>query len=150
MTYNRQLIPIAALIAAIALGAYFANTLDAQAPTVIGDFSNATVAEVRDSQGQVVLRGQFETMEDDDDDLERKATPAPAGSDTDAAGEAEVETSKGSPAEQEIEFSLRNVEPGTAFTFVIDGQDVGHATADTRGRAEIEIRAALSSGSGSR
>jgi hypothetical protein len=68
-----------------------------------------------------------------------------SGSDTDAAGEAEVETSKDTPAQQEIEFSIRNLEPGAVYTFVIDGQDVGTATADQRGRAELEVESLASS-----
>jgi hypothetical protein len=50
-----------------------------------------------------------------------------------------VETSTATPSEQEIEFSIRNVEPGLTYTFVIDGQDVGTATADRRGRAELDV-----------
>jgi hypothetical protein len=59
-----------------------------------------------------------------DDEIERKATLEPAGADTDAAGEAEVEFAKAAPASQEVEFSVRNVEPGVTFTFAIDGTDV--------------------------
>lgn len=139
MTDKRQFIPLAGLIATIAVAIYMVAQLDAQTPTLKGNFSNAAVAEVRDSQGQVVLRGQFAAVEEDDDDIERKATLQPSGSDTDAAGEAEVETSTATPSEQEIEFSIRNVEPGMTYTFVIDGQDVGAATADQRGRAELEV-----------
>jgi hypothetical protein len=139
MTDKRQLIPLAGLIATIAVAIYMVAQLDAQAPALTGNFSNAAIAEVRDSQGQVILRGQFADSEEDNDGVERKATLTPAGHDTDAAGEAEVETSRGNPAQQEIEFSIRNVEPGALFTFAIDDQDVGSATADDRGRAELEI-----------
>ena len=104
-----------------------------------GDFTNAALAEVRDAQGQVILSGQFQLVEEDDDDVERKAVLAPTGVDADAAGEAEVEFSKDAPANQEVEFSIRNVSPNAAFTFVIDGVDVATATADSRGRAEVEL-----------
>ena len=139
MTDKRQLIAIAGLIATIAMAIYMVAQLDAQAPALTGNFSSAAVAEVRDSQGQVILRGQFAVVDEADDDIERKATLQPSGSDTDAAGEAEVETSTANPSEQEIEFTIRNVEPGMTFTCVIDGQDVGTATADRRGRAELEV-----------
>jgi hypothetical protein len=139
MTDKRQLIPLAGLIATIALAIYMVAQLEAQTPALAGNFSNAAIAEVRDAQGQVILRGQFAAVEEDDDDVERKATLTPSGGDSDAAGEAEVETSRGTPAQQEIEFSIRNVEPGAVYTFAIDGQDVGTATADRRGRAELEI-----------
>lgn len=144
MTDKRQLIPIAGLIAIVAVAMYMVAQLDAQTP-VKGNFSNAVIAEVRDSQAQVILRGGFEAVEEDDDDIERKATLVPSGSDTDAAGEAEVETTNDTPAQQEIEFSIRNVEPGAVYTFVIDGQDVGTATADQRGRAELEVESLASS-----
>jgi hypothetical protein len=145
MTDKRQLIPLAGLIATIAVAMYMVARLDAQAPALTGNFSNAAVAEVRDSQGQVILRGQFAAVEEDDDDMERKAALTPSGRDTDASGEAEVETSREPPSQQEIEFSIRNVEPGAVYTFVIDGNDVGSATADPRGRAEFEVESVSSS-----
>ena len=43
------------------------------------------------------------------------------------------------PSTQEIEFSVRGLQAGAVFTFVIDGQEVATATADRRGRAEVEI-----------
>ena len=136
---TRQMIPVAGLFATVAVAAYMVVQLRAQATSPTGDFSNAAVAEVRDAQGQVVLRGQFVQIEEDDDDTERKATLEPTGVDADATGTAEVEFSKTAPADQEIEFSIRNVQPGAAFTFVIDGKDVAMATADGRGRAEVEL-----------
>ena len=145
MTDKRQLIPLAGLIATIAVAMYMVAKLDAQAPALTGNFSMAAVAEVRDSQGQVILRGQFAAVEEDDDDMERKAALTPSGRDTDASGEAEVETSRETPSQQEIEFSIRNVEPGAVYTFVIDGNDVGSATADQRGRAEFEVESVSSS-----
>jgi hypothetical protein len=145
MTDKRQLIPIAGLIATIAVAMYMVARLDAQAPALTANFSTAAVAEVRDSQGQIILRGQFAAVEEDDDDIERKAALTPSGGDTDASGEAEVETSRETPSQQEIEFSIRNVEPGVVYTFVIDGNEVGSATADQRGRAELEIESISSS-----
>ena len=40
---------------------------------------------------------------------------------------------------QEIEFSVRNLAPGTSVTFLIDGQAIGQASVDRRGRAELEV-----------
>ena len=64
----------------------------------------------------------------------------PTGVDADATGEAEVEFSKDAPADQEVEFSVRNVSAGAVLTFVIDGTDVATARADRRGRAEVRAR----------
>jgi hypothetical protein len=63
----------------------------------------------------------------------------PTGTDTDAAGEAEVEFTKTRPVRQEIEYSVRNLQPGTTLTFLIDGQAITQATTDSRGRAEVEV-----------
>jgi hypothetical protein len=134
MNFRRQWIPGIGLLVTVAVASYMVVQLQAQT----ADYSNAAFAEVRDPQGQIVLRGQFLAV-DDDDDIERKATLAQTGVDTDATGEAEVEYAKETPTLQEVEFSVRNVQPGATFTFVIDGQDVGTATADRRGRAEMEI-----------
>ena len=69
-----------------------------------------------------MLQGQFVAADEDDDDIERKAVLKPTGIVANAAGEAEVEFAKSAPAEQEIEFSVSGLQPGAAFTFVIDGR----------------------------
>ena len=135
MSFTRQWIPGVGLIATVAAAGYMVVSVYAQA----ADYSKAAFIEVRDAQAQVILRGQFMAVEEDDDDVERKATLAPTGADQDAAGEAEVEYAKATPTVQEVEFSIRNVQPGGTFTFVVDGQDVATATADGRGRAEVEL-----------
>lgn len=140
MKDKRQMIPIAGLLATMAAAAYMVVQLNGQAATpVTGNFTNAAAAEVKDAQGRVVLQGPFAAVEEEDDDVERKATLKPTGVDADAAGEAEVEFAKGAPADQEIEFSVTGLQPGGTFTFAIDGQDVGTATADKNGEAEIEL-----------
>ena len=139
MSNKRQLIPAAGLLGTIAIAVYMVIQLNAQTSTPAHDYRNATMAEVRDAQGQVVLRGQFVQSDEQDDDIERKATLEPTGVDGDAAGEAEVEFSTGTPAEQELEFSIRNVQPGAVFVFAIDGHEVTTATADRRGRVELEL-----------
>ena len=138
MKDKRQAIPILGLLATLAGAVYMVVQLNAQErPT--GDFTNAATAEVRDAQGQAVLRGQFVLAEEEDDDIERRAKLEPTGIDADAAGDAEVEFSKAAAAKQEIEFSVRNLQAGAALTFVIDGIEVATATADRRGRADVEI-----------
>lgn len=139
MTGKRQWIPAAGLVVIAAVSIYMVAQLRAQ--TVTGDFSNAAVAEVREAQGQIILRGQFVAEPDDadDDDVERKAVLQPTGIDVDASGVAEVEIDKSTPARQEIELTLENVTPGAVFTLVIDGREVATATANAKGRGEIEV-----------
>jgi hypothetical protein len=136
---KRQMIPVVGFLATAGASVYMVAQLSGQAATATGDFTNAAVAEVRDAQGQALLSGQFQVAEEDDDDIERKAVLAATGADADATGEAEVEFSKDAPATQEVEFSIRNVSPNAAFTFVIDGTAVATATADARGRADVEL-----------
>lgn len=139
MSDNRQIIPAAGLLATVAAAVYMVVQLGAQTTSPTGDFTNATLAEVRDAHGQTILSGPFQLVDEEDDDVERKAALAPTGVDADATGEAEIEFSGTAPAEQELEFSVRNVAAGAVLTFVIDGTDVGTATADSAGRAEVEL-----------
>jgi hypothetical protein len=140
MSNTRQIIPIAGLAGTLALAVYMVTQLHAQTMVPAADFTNAAIAEVQDSQGQIVLRGQFAVAdEQDDDDVQRTAALQPAGPDTDAAGEAEVEFAKSAPTQQEVEFSVRNLAAGTSVTFLIDGQVIGQALVDRRGRAELEV-----------
>lgn len=150
MKEKRQLIPAAALVATIALTGYMVVQLNGQTAPQPGNFTSAAVAEVRNAQGLVILSGQFRVADEDDKDIERKAVLAPTDGDADATGKAEVEFDKGTPTEQEVEFSVRNVPAGAALTFVIDGTEVGGATADARGRAEIDIRVPMSGSAASR
>jgi hypothetical protein len=138
MRSNSQWIPLGGLFATIVVSVYMVVQLDAQTPPT-ADFRNAAVVEVRNAQGQVVLEGRFAAPVEEDGGLERRATLAPTGVDADAAGEAEVEFAKTAPTEQEVEFSVKNLPAGAAFTFVVDGGEVATATTDRRGRAEVEL-----------
>lgn len=147
MSDKRQWIPLGGLLATMAIVVYTVMQIHAQETGAItGDFTNAAVAEVRDAKGQVVLRGDFAPVEESDDDIERKAVLASTGIDPDAVGEAEVEFSKASPIEQEIEFEVTNIEPGSRVTFAIDGRDIATVTADKKGVAEFEGDIRMSGG----
>jgi hypothetical protein len=135
----RRTISVVGLVATLVASAHMVVQLEAQQGTLTGDFRNATTAEVRDAQGQVILRGQFAAAEVQDDETERLATLTPTGVDADGAGEAEVEFTTAMPTEQEVEFSVRNLQAGAVVTFVIDGVNVASATVDQRGRAEVEL-----------
>ena len=139
MGNTRQLIPAAGLLATLAGATYMVVQLHAQTTAASGDFTQATTAEVRDAQGAILLRGQFVVDQEEDDDAERRATLQPTGVDPDAAGEAEVEFGRATPAKQEVEFSVRNLQPDSTLTFVIDGTEVGTATVGRGGRAELEV-----------
>jgi hypothetical protein len=111
-----------------------------QAAPITGDFRNAAVAEVHDTQGYVLLRGTFAPVESDDEgEVERLATMTPAAPEVKASGEAEVEYETNAPSEQEVELTLTGVTAGAEINFVIDGQRVATAKADQRGRVSIEV-----------
>ena len=139
MRDKRHVIPAGGFLATVAFAVYMVTQLNGQGPAPQANFTNATIAEVRDAQGQLVLRGQFALADEQDDDVERKAVLEPTGVDADAAGEAEIEFAKAAPATQEVEFSVRNLQAGVVFTFVIEGIDVATATSDRQGRAEVEF-----------
>ena len=139
MTMTRQWIPIGGLLATIAAGSYGVVHLHGQAQAPTADFTKASAVQVKNAQGQIVLQGEFQAAVEEDGGLERRAVLAPTGVDADAAGEAEVEFAKSGATRQEVEFAVRNVEPGVIFTFVIDGIDVASATSTQRGRAEVEL-----------
>ena len=140
MSNSRQIVPAAGLVGTAAFAVYMVTQLHAQTKVPATDFMNAATAEVQDAQGRVVLSGQFAVADDrDDDEIERTAALLPTGTDTDASGEAEIEFANIAPTQQEIEFSVRNLAAGTSVTFLIDGQVIGQALVDRRGRAELEV-----------
>jgi hypothetical protein len=139
MGTKRQWIPAGGLLATVAAASYAVVQLSAQAQPPTGDFTKASTAFVRDAQGQTVLQGRFMSPVEEDGDLELRATLAPAGSDADAAGEAEVEFTRTGTTMQEVEFSVRNLQPDTNFVFAIDGTDVASTKTDRRGRADVEL-----------
>jgi hypothetical protein len=106
---------------------------------VNGDFRNAAVAEVQDTNGRVLLQGTFAPADADNGEVERAATLAPASGDVKGSGEAEVEYAEANPAEQEVEFSAAGLQADSEVVFLIDGHRVGSAKVDGRGRVELEL-----------
>lgn len=137
MKVSYQSLPMIGLLFTMAAAVYMVVLVNAQ-ERMAGDFTTAVTAEVRDGQGQIVLRGEFSAAAEDDDEVERRASLAPTGVDADAAGEAEVEFDKARPVSQEVEFTGRNLQPGAAYALLIDGREIGSVTADARGRASGE------------
>ena len=109
-----------------------------------GDFRNAAIAEIRDSQGAVLLRGNFAPAPGDEDEVERLATLTATEHGGAASGKAEIEYRKDSAMTQEVEFEVTQAPPHAVLTLVIDGTAVVNATADQKGRAEAEVDVAIS------
>jgi hypothetical protein len=106
------------------------------------DFRNAVTAEIRNAQGEIVLRGTLMLVEEEDDDIERKAALA-ATTGGEVMGEAEVEFATEMPADQEVEFTARGLVAGATYTLVVDGREVETLAADPRGRIAIELEVPL-------
>src|SRR5687767_9475453 len=150
MTNKVQVIPVVGLLCTVAVAGYMVAQLNGQSTAPTGDYTNASVAEVRDAQGRIVLRGQFAVAEEEDDDIERKAALEQTGVDADAAGEADGEFVKAAPSVQVVEFVDRNLQPGVRFIFPIDVHVVSSSTADLRVTAEVEVEVRLPGASASR
>jgi len=118
-----------------------AQSNEASLPEDIGDLSNATTLEVKDSTGTVVLRGHFVDAPEDDDDLERKATLT--GNTATITGTAEIEVSRtNNLLDQEVEVSVSNLAPNTAYTVFVDAKQVGTFQTNKSGKAEMELTTA--------
>jgi hypothetical protein len=142
MLSARRAGPVAVIVAITAVTGYVVARY-AQEPAVQrGDFRNAATAEIRDSQGEIVLRGTFVLVEEEDDDIERKAALA-ATTGGEVMGEAEVEFATELPADQEVEFAARGLVAGATYTLVVDGRELATVAADPRGRIAIELEVPL-------
>jgi hypothetical protein len=143
MLSARKAVPVAVIVAITAVTGYVVAYFNAQEPTIQrADFRNAVTAEIRDSQGEIVLRGTFVLVEEEDDDIERKAALA-ATTGGAVMGEAEVEFATELPADQEVEFTARGLVAGATYTLVVDGREVATVAADPRGRIAIELEVPL-------
>jgi hypothetical protein len=135
----------------MAIAAYMVVRMQGQTSTLTADFTSAAVAEVRDAQGQVLLRGTFALTDEADDDIERRAILAPeSGTASGGRGEAEVEISRNDRAKQEVEFSVENMPRSATLSFSIDGIQVATGMTDDQGRAEIELDVAMPSAAAAR
>jgi hypothetical protein len=120
-----------------------AQSSEASLPEDVGDLSNATTVEVKDSTGTVVLRGHFVDSPEDDDDVERKATLTRSGTTANATGEAEIEVSRNNNRlDQEVEVSVSNLAPDATYTVFVDAKQLGTFQTNKNGKAEMELTTA--------
>ena len=120
-----------------------AQSNEASLPEDVGDLSNATTVEVKDSTGTVILRGHFVDSPEDDDDVERKATLTGSGTTAKATGVAEIEVSRtNNRLDQEVEVSVSNLAPGATYTVFVDAKRLGTLQTNKNGKAEMELTTA--------
>lgn len=138
MSFRYQAIPVAGLLGTMAVAVYMVVQLSARERVVTGDLSAAAIAEVHDARGQVLLRGELApASEAGSTAVARTARLVPPDSDGDAVGD--VELTVASPEVQDLELSVRHLEPGLRITLVIDGQEVATTATDRRGRADLRV-----------
>ena len=63
MMDKRQIIPAAGLLATVVAAVYMVVQLNGQTAQPTADLTNAALAEVRNAQGQAILSGQFQLVE---------------------------------------------------------------------------------------
>ena len=144
MTKGRRLVFLLAALVAVGGAAFgLADAAEAQSfalPADVGDLSNASTIEVKDSAATVVLLGRFVEQPEDDDDVERKAELQGSGATASATGAAEVEVSRnGNELDQEVELSVTNLTPAATYAIVVDGKQLASFQANKEGKAEIEL-----------
>lgn len=133
------------VVAALALGGtVFATSelLEQRDLRVSGDFRNAAVAELRDDQGNALMRGTFTvTSKDNSKDSEREAKLAPIDGNSKATGSVEVEYENATPDVQEVELKVQGLTPDAQVTLMIDTTQVAIVKADRKGKIDQEIQA---------
>ena len=143
MARLKRRLPIIGLII-VCLGAAYTVAQSVPAattiPAAIGDLATAVQAEVRASDGRVVLAGQFGEATLDGRETERSATlTATAGST--AKGSAEIElVARDGKVERELELEAEGLSPNTSYTFVVDQQTAATFTTDAQGAVELELK----------
>jgi len=143
---TRMIVLLVAMVATVGMasawiqGTIVAQSSEASLPVDVGDLSNASTVEVKDSTGAVALRGHFVESPEEDDDVERKATLAGSGTTAASKGEAEIEVSRNNNRlVQDVEVSVSNLAAGATYTVFIDAKQVGTFTTNKNGKAEMEL-----------
>ena len=133
----------AALAALLACGAAVNLWAAPRAAAVIAlaDLSGATLVEIRDDRGAVVLSGEFRSRVDALGNTEKDADLG------DRQGHAvigEVELEIPAPGRDhrrpELEVDIIHLTPRTRYTVVIDDRTVGTFTTDDRGSVDFELQ----------
>jgi hypothetical protein len=141
---TRLILMLAALLIGGGVGSVLLiDTLNAQGvalPADTPDLSTASMVEVKDNAGLVVLAGQLVEIPEDDDDVERKAELKGSGISAGAAGFAEVEVAKdNNRIDQEVEVSVSRLIAGATYSVFVDGKQLGTFQTNKDGNAEVEL-----------
>jgi len=107
----------------------------------LSDLSGATLVEIRDDGGRVVLSGEFRSRVDALGNTEKDADLGNRGGDS-VIGEVELEIP--APGREhrrpELEVDIIHLAPRTHYTVVIDDRVVGTFVTDDRGSVDFELQ----------
>jgi hypothetical protein len=109
-------------------------------PSSVGNLAAATLIEIRDQAGQVLLNGTLKTSKRDPKETERKADlVSPSGQR--AKGKVGIEIqSKGDIIEKEtVELSFERLPKMSECQFFLDGRHVSSFTTDKEGKAAVKL-----------
>jgi hypothetical protein len=110
-------------------------------PGWITDLSKVRSVEIQDAGGKTILRGSFQTEEDDEDQMEREATLESGTELSKAEGDAEIEIERqnGAVIEQELKLDFDGLPPKSRFTVFLDGRETVSFRADEKGDADLQL-----------
>jgi hypothetical protein len=143
---KRFLIPILGLLMVCGYAGYvvaFGDLQETQGRLPVGapDLTTASVVEVRNDSGAVVLRGEFGEATVSGNETERHAELKAAGPVASAKGTAEIEIVRSSNrTERELELDVEGLPAGATYSILLDNQSVGNFRSDPRGTAEVELK----------
>ncbi len=143
-TERRLTVVLVASLAALLAGGAAVNLWaapKAAAVIALADLSEATLVEIRDDGGAVVLSGEFRSRVDAIGNIEKDADLGNREGDS-VIGEVELEI----PApgrdhrRPELEVDIIHLAPRTRYTVVIDDRVVGSFVTDDRGSVDFELQ----------
>jgi hypothetical protein len=112
-----------------------------QAVTGLGDLSAAHIVEIRDSDGSVVLSGEFRSRVDGLGNTEKDAELADQQGRT-VIGEVEIELPAAGREHRrtELEVDIIHLRPRQRYRIAIDDRIVGVFATDDRGSVDLELQ----------
>jgi len=139
MTSRKLLLTLVVLLLAVVVVARTsADRIKQPLPSTVQNLADAKVIEIKDSAGQVLLRGTFVKTTESKDESEFTAPLDGAG--TDAAGKAEIEIeTKNAVTKQELEVSATKLPSAASLKLFLDGSELMTFTTNKAGKADIKL-----------
>jgi len=109
-------------------------------PTSVGDLAAATLIEIRDQTGQVLLNGTLKTSKRDSRETERKADLiSPTGQRAKGKVGIEIQLKDNLIEKETVELAFERLPKMTEYQFFLDGRHVSSFTTDKEGKAAVKL-----------